>query len=303
MIFCPACQDEKNICLGVPPIFTSDFLDRPLRQDDFDRRLYECRVCNLQFKFPLPDSQELETYYQAQSSEARWDYGESREVWQFIREDLDIIPERSILDIGCFRGELLHMMGPTWQRFGIEPSTDAARIAENRGAIILTKTLEQLEPENHRFGAITLIDVIEHLRQPLVSLQKLSQMLLPGGKLIIFTGNTDALSWRFAGVDYWYCALPEHITFFNQLWFRWAAPLIKCDILSMRRLPHHPAGFSARVDESVKNIAWVLYNRLNRISAVSSVLGRTPGINRIGTWKSCWWTSARDHILITMIRK
>ena len=54
-----------------------------------------------------------------------------------------------------------------------------------------------------------MIDVLEHLPMPLDSLSVLVRLLVPGGKLIVFTGDTNALSWRIANLHYWYSALPE----------------------------------------------------------------------------------------------
>jgi SAM-dependent methyltransferase len=251
----------------------------------------------------MPTEQELKSYYGALTSEDWWQYEEEREVWRHVRAEIERAPVRTVLDVGCFRGDLLAYLGDAWDRFGVEPSLDARRVAESRGVRIIGETVESLADSTMRFGAITLIDVIEHLPRPLDSLRKLTRLLLPGGRLVIFTGATDALSWRFAGEHYWYSAMPEHVVFFRPSWFRWAAPQLGCSVESVRRLPFHPAPLRERADEALKNIAYVGFKRLAQFPLVGAALRRMPVVGRIDGWTGSWWTSARDHALVTLVRQ
>ncbi|MDQ5844095.1 MAG: methyltransferase domain-containing protein, partial [Acidobacteriota bacterium] len=193
-------------------------------------------------------------------------------------------------------------LGEGWERFGVEPSSDARRVAEARGIEVIGSSVEGLALSDQRFGAITLVDVIEHLPRPLEALQKLTSMLRPGGLLVIFTGNTAALSWRFAGIHYWYSAMPEHVAFFQPAWFRWAAPKMNCRVSSITRLRYEPAALARRLDETLKNVAYVTYQRLAN-SGFGAILPRLPVLGRIGKWNGAWWTTARDHILVTLVKK
>jgi hypothetical protein len=90
-------------------------------------------------------------------------------------------------------------------------------------------------------------------------LEILVQHLLPGGKLIIFTGSTDAFTWRLAGVDYYYSAMPEHLAFMRPSWFKWAAAQLDCEMVSLKRLRYQSSSVSQRVDEAFRNlfVHWV----------------------------------------------
>ena len=178
---------------------------------------------------------------------------------------------------------------------------DARRRAQDLGITILGESVEALGDSGRQFGAITLIDVIEHLPRPVDALRTLTRALLPGGKLIVFTGATDSLSWRFAKALYWYSALPEHVAFFQPSWFRWAAPRLECLVSSVKRLSYQPSPLSTRIDEALKNVAYVIYHRMER-RVFGRIVSRLPMIGRIGKWRSCWWTSARDHMLITLTK-
>jgi len=251
----------------------------------------------------MPTGEELEHYYRIQSSNDRWKYEDDRPVWKSIKRRLASSPKRSILDVGCFKGDLLDYLGPSWDRFGVELSPEASRKARERGIEIMGATVEDLPLSVGRFGAVTLVDVIEHLRRPFDCLQRLAELLLPGGKLIVFTGSTDALSWRLTGVRYWYSALPEHVAFFRPSWFRWAANRLGCTLMKVERMSHRPACLSVRIDEALKNILFATYHRLNSVPTLAPLLGLLPGLRAASRWHTCWWTTASDHILVTLTKR
>jgi SAM-dependent methyltransferase len=223
-----------------------------------------------------------------------------REVWRHIRELLEGAPNRRILDVGCFRGDFLDWLGPDWQRFGVEPSPDARRVAERRGITVLGATAEDLDASSGPYGAITLIDVLEHLAEPLRTLEHLFSLLSPNGLVVAFTGATDSLSWRIGGLDYWYSAIPDHVAFFSSRWFHWVAPRLNAGVTTLRRLPHRPAPLLFRLDEALKNVVFALYRRLARRAGLRKVLPHLPILGRVGRWSICWWTTATDHLLICM---
>ena len=301
-ISCIACDSRETSPIEKLPVFTPDFLGQPLDEKVDAGFLYRCDNCSLLFRWPMPDANALLAYYGGLDKDEWWQHEPEREVWRYVELQLQDIPAPSVLDVGCFRGNMLREIGKGLTCFGVEPSLSARREAEAHGITVIGDSIESLPAEERRFGAITLIDVAEHLPRPLESLQILSRLLVPGGKLIIFTGATDAVSWKFARQDYWYCALPEHVAFFRPSWFYWAAGQVGCSVASVKRLPYQRAAFRQRSAETLQNISFVTYRRLARSARLESLLSRIPVIRRIGGWQSCWWTSARDHILVTMTR-
>ena len=299
---CIACAGENVALVGKLPVFTPDFLGQPLNENTDAGSLYRCNVCTLLFRWPMPSPEDLLTYYQSLDKDEWWQTESEREVWRFVEQQLSDLPAPTILDIGCFRGNMLRQIGGELACFGVEPSPSARTEAEAHGITIIGGSIDSLRTETRRFGAITLIDVAEHLPHPLESFRLLAELLAPGGKLIVFTGTTDALSWQFARQDYWYCGLPEHVAFYRPSWFSWAAPQLGVRVSSVARLPYEPVAFRQRVDESLKNVAFVTYRRLKPIAVIGSLISSLPLVNRIGNWQSSWWTSARDHILVTMTK-
>src|SRR4029079_7249549 len=97
---------------------------------------------------------------------------------------------RRVLDIGCANGALLEYFGPTWDRYGIEPSAEAGALAESRGVRVLAPTIEQL-PTQERFDLILAIDVVEHIPDPVPFFERVGRHLRPGGAFVLYTGDTD----------------------------------------------------------------------------------------------------------------
>jgi SAM-dependent methyltransferase len=302
-VTCIACKSPSTICVGPLTAYTESFLGMSLEDYGTLGFLYRCHDCKLRFRAPAPTDDALMRYYSRVSAEQLWKYEPDRDVWRSAVRILQRCPERSILDIGCFRGDFLGYLGNEWSRFGVEPSHDAQKEANRRGVTIIANSIETLGVGECRFGAITMFDVIEHLARPLEALQKLMKLLLPSGQLVIFTGNSEALSWRISGLRYWYSALPEHIAFFSPSWFRWAAPKLSCSLGKIHRLPHRRATSLTRLDETLKNLAYITYHRIETVPGFATLLPRIPLIRRIGNWNSCWWTSANDHMLVQLIKQ
>jgi 2-polyprenyl-3-methyl-5-hydroxy-6-metoxy-1,4-benzoquinol methylase len=69
-----------------------------------------------------------------------------------------------------------------------------------------------------QFDAITLLEVIEHLQQPLDVLRECRRILRPGGILLIGTGNAASWSMAAMGARWEYLDIAKHgghVSFFN----------------------------------------------------------------------------------------
>jgi SAM-dependent methyltransferase len=190
---CPACRSSRIRLLDVFSIPRT-----PER-----RRLAfisGCRSCGLLFVNPLPTTRQLKKYYSEQGTWAtlkdeRVKEGKSREP-RPRRPDLLLsalerhVPQLAsgagrVLDFGCGDGKFLNRLKARgWQTYGIEPSSDAAFREHCR----LTDV-----PQDRSFDFVVLNHVLEHLRDPLDTLQRLAGSLRDGGILFLSTPRLDTL--------------------------------------------------------------------------------------------------------------
>src|SRR5688500_5473121 len=106
-IACVGCDSPKTVRLGPLPKFARSELDLSDGDAWVRTSLYRCADCELRFRWPMPTQDELEHYYQIQSGDDRWNYQVERPVWKSINRQLASVPMCSVLDVGCFRGDLL----------------------------------------------------------------------------------------------------------------------------------------------------------------------------------------------------
>ena len=94
---------------------------------------------------------------------------------------------RQLLDIGAHAGRFMHLARAAgWEPEGIElnPRT-AAFAATHTGLPVHSVNVDHLVLSGRRYGAVTLIDVLEHVPQPLALLSRIYDALEPGGWVVI----------------------------------------------------------------------------------------------------------------------
>jgi SAM-dependent methyltransferase len=101
---------------------------------------------------------------------------------------------------------------------GVEPAPHIAAAARAAGLTVHQGLLEEQRFADASFDALTLFEVVEHLKAPLALLRECRRVLRPGGILMISTGN--ARSWTVAAMgarwDYFHIAKDGgHVSFFH----------------------------------------------------------------------------------------
>jgi SAM-dependent methyltransferase len=108
--------------------------------------------------------------------------------------------------------------------FGCGPGSALAAMLDEAGhAIALYDPI--FAPDASTLGAeydfIACSEVLEHLHQPLVELERLSGLLRPGGLLAVMTGFPPDSPAAFAG--WHYARDPTHVAFYGPQTFDWMA--------------------------------------------------------------------------------
>lgn len=93
------------------------------------------------------------------------------------------IEEKDILDIGCGDGLITSLIGA----IGIDDDSDGLALARNHKVNVNYGSAYEIPIKLHKFEAVFLGDVIEHLEFPQKALKDIQRVLSPKGLLYIAT--------------------------------------------------------------------------------------------------------------------
>lgn len=122
---------------------------------------------------------------------------------------------RRLLDVGCGLGfSLLAAAKRGWITRGLDPtSPKAAPNLHEHSKDIIEGTLDDYKPAEP-YDLVSLIDVIEHVRNPVETVKTAARLLAKGGILLLATGNSASLKARLMGPR-WMHFIPAHLWFFT----------------------------------------------------------------------------------------
>ena len=137
-----------------------------------------------------------------------------------ITNTLDINTEDSninLVDIGCASGAFLYAATKLtkWKVQGVEPSLKLVEYGKKEYDVLIKQGIFKVEDHRDtKIDIITLWDVLEHINEPDLMLEEISETLVNGGYLIINVPNLNSLFARFLGYS-WPFYLAVHIHYFK----------------------------------------------------------------------------------------
>jgi len=185
--------------------------------------LRRCNGCGLYFNSPrLGDAGMHQLYDGSYYFFARDDARELRRAMKIYQRSValvaDEIREKRVLLIGCGKGYLAALLSELgWETFGIDVSSAAADYAcEHFNLKVFTGTLEEYvaSASVQTFPLVLAIDVLEHVIDPQGFLQAATQVMEPGGQLLLDTPNARAANIARQG-SAWRGFNPFHIFIFS----------------------------------------------------------------------------------------
>ena len=126
-------------------------------------------------------------------------------------------PNVRVLDIGCGCCETLgYHQARGCDAYGVEADENTRKIAERHGFNVEIGLFDPKKYEPESFDYVTMDHVLEHIVDPLKTLQEVHSTLKSGGKFIATVPNPKALSRFFFG-RYWNAwHLPFHRHFYSR---------------------------------------------------------------------------------------
>jgi SAM-dependent methyltransferase len=127
-------------------------------------------------------------------------------------------PDGSMLEIGCAAGDLLVRVQdqlPEATVRGVELSKEASERAWERGLDVFHGTLEEFETDE-RFDLVFMSHVIEHVLDPVATVERIASLLKPGGILYLETPNVRSLDARIWKRHWGLIHYPRHLCLFDR---------------------------------------------------------------------------------------
>ena len=194
---------------------------------EFDASVFvSCADCGLVYQNPRPESQSAalrydEEYfsYEIQNQESFFNLMmRGLADVSFFDSIAPGLPEpKSVLDIGCATGRLLHHFGGLgWDAVGVELCAESAEYGRRTYNLpIHSCELHQADFPDGRFSLVHASHLIEHVDDPLALAREVQRILKPGGIFICVTPSIDGFQARLFG-SRWRSAIADHLTLFGK---------------------------------------------------------------------------------------
>jgi SAM-dependent methyltransferase len=131
-------------------------------------------------------------------------------------------PGRRLLDVGAAYGIFVQAARESgWDAEGVEIAPDCAEQAARISGGRVTAGDFVSAPLSGRFDVIVMLDVLEHLRDPLACVKRAHELLTPGGLLVIESGNHASPWARLLGARWYFFDPPQHLYYFSRAGLTW----------------------------------------------------------------------------------
>ncbi len=181
--------------------------------------IVQCQQCGLFYVYPFEDysyfqniyrNLDIKNYVLEAENRAKIFFENAKLIQQYISMG-------TLLDLGCSVGLLLDAARKlAFSVIGVELSVECCKYAKNiLNLNIVNSALESIEFKKNSVDIITMIDVIEHLQDPVSVLIKCWTWLNQDGYLVLNTPNINSLSAKLLGQK-WYGFSRSHLYYFDK---------------------------------------------------------------------------------------
>jgi SAM-dependent methyltransferase len=247
-------------------------------------RCADCGHMQLE-RFP-PEEDLSEAYAEAESTAYVEEEAGQRATARAILDEIETqVKPGALLDLGSWVGFFLaEAEARGWVTVGVEPSLYASRFARERlGLDVRQAGLFDAAVDGAPFDAVFMGDVLEHLPRAGEALDRIAELLAPGGVLALALPNAGSRLARRMGRRWW-SVIPTHVHYFTPQ--------------SIRTMLERHGYEVVRITTAPKTFTVSYY--LGRLGGYESRLGRgaVAAARAVGLADRLWTPDFRDRMLV-----
>jgi 2-polyprenyl-3-methyl-5-hydroxy-6-metoxy-1,4-benzoquinol methylase len=182
--------------------------------------LYQCNVCALVFLASCSSKYQsnLYNYYDQRVGKTKKDLYDplTQKRYKVLLEKFErFVSDKYLIDVGCGQGQFLYAaIKAGWDAFGIDLSEPAIKICKKFELPAENMSIFSEDLVGKEYDLVTMLEVIEHVPDPVSILRRTFALLKPGGLLYITTPNFDSLDRKMMGA-LWDVINREHLAYYN----------------------------------------------------------------------------------------
>jgi SAM-dependent methyltransferase len=128
--------------------------------------------------------------------------------------------KKRILDVGCGDGRFLQVLrdfgSADWELVGVDFDPAAIERCRARGFTAFAKRVEDMAAEEGTFDAVVMLQLIEHVEDPVRIAKRVAGLLRPGGVFVVETPNLAGWDYRLFRKRWWgHYHFPRHWNLFS----------------------------------------------------------------------------------------
>ncbi len=122
-----------------------------------------------------------------------------------------------LIDIGCGQGDLLYLLrlDSDFNAIGLDLSVVPVMYCRKLGLDVKVGTLQEQSFEEESFDAVTALNLIEHVPDPVAELREMNRALVPGGLLASRVPCVTHIRARMSGINWDQFNPPRHLWYFS----------------------------------------------------------------------------------------
>jgi len=204
-------------------------------------RFYECKICGLFQQNPIPDLNEIKTFYPSNYSGNYVEgVGNDKKIKSKLKNFLNLFYKEhltlhkkeisyilnykqlknlnnlDILDVGCGNGPFLIPLSKyNFNLYGVDMDEDVINFLRDSYSINGEVCSFEDFKTSLKFDVIYLAHFLEHATDPIKIIQKAKKLLKKGGILIVRVPNINSLSFKIFKNYCYILDLPRHLFMFS----------------------------------------------------------------------------------------